>query len=97
MAWSDAARRAALEVRRLHKGARQRGWETGTRANDFDKRLLSSAETRKRIARNLRAFRVGGKARTAAMKLGYSAEGISLEARISTAARNALRLFSRRR
>ena len=76
MAWSDAARAAALETRRAHALAKSSGAGRqlflAAATSPLSRQTMSNKIYRNMLARNLKAFRQGGKARKASMKLGNS-------------------------
>ncbi len=56
MAWSDAARRAAAEMRKMRRVVRTKGHAN---VNPSIKNILSSSQYRKSVAADLRAMRSG--------------------------------------
>jgi hypothetical protein len=103
MAWSNAARAAALAARRMHSHARREAHGLAVSTSELYRQTAIQPSTRKRIAQHLRAFRKGGAAMRKSIKLGYSAQSGALtksiyhEAAISTALRNMAKRYKKRR
>ena len=92
MAWSDAARAAAAEARRMHRTSLPEARLTAKRANDFQRSAYADSSKRKHLAISLRAIRAGNKPpRIAGVTASGRIGGQATDARISTAARNLLR------
>ena len=84
MAWSEAARKAAAETRRLHKAAK-RSIANGTNPYIGRGRSVSRASTRLALANHLRAMRKN------LPTPGVTRQSATRFAAVSTAFRNAAR------
>ena len=105
MAWSDAARAAALEVRRAHASQTQRdaARHIFLSHSQNPQSALKDKSYRIQLAKHLKAFRAGGKARRASEKLGYTLHNpvfghtIIADAIASTQLRNMAKQYSKKR
>lgn len=97
MAWSDAARAAALAARRAHSSARRGAHSFAVGMSPLSRTVALNTQTRKNLAGHLRAFRKGGAAMRKSMKMGYTADNLYRDATASTALRNMMRRSGKKR